>query len=48
MEFFLKNLKIFSKIFQKYSKNILRISHKVFTKTIENQVGVACVIMFAP
>jgi hypothetical protein len=47
MEFFLKNLKIFQIFFQKYSKNILNISHKLVTKIVKKQVGLACVIMFA-
>jgi hypothetical protein len=36
-------LKIFSKIFQKYSKNI---SPKVVTKVVKKQIGVAHVILF--
>jgi len=33
------------KIFEKYSKNIFP---KVVTKVVKSQVGVACVILFAP
>jgi len=40
-----KKFKIFSKIFQEYSKNI---SQKTITKIIIKQIGVAHVSLFAP
>jgi hypothetical protein len=38
-------LKIFSRKFKEYSKNI---SQKIITKAIKKQAGVACVIPFSP
>jgi predicted N-acyltransferase len=44
---YLKNI-FFQRLFKKYSKNILGIFPKSNHKKIKKQVGVACVILFAP
>jgi hypothetical protein len=45
MIFLIKKLKIFSRLFREYCKNI---SQNIVTKVVKKYAGVACVIMFAP